>query len=50
MSVDQGVAMAKKPPGKNRSANTGRYVKTAYAERNPDTTVTERSPRKSERK
>jgi hypothetical protein len=32
---------AKKGPGKHRSAETGRYVKPAYAKRNPGKTVRE---------
>lgn len=38
--------MAKKPSsslGKARSAVTGRYVKKSYADKNPKTTVVEKS-------
>jgi hypothetical protein len=39
-------AMAKKGSGKNRSAKTGRYVKTDYAKTHPNTTVTEHDKKK----
>jgi hypothetical protein len=38
--------MAKATSGKRRSAVTGRYVKKAYADKHPKTTITEHDKKK----